>query len=222
MNAWHGGFNGDLAEGDRFGFSSAGIGGDLNGDGVLDIVVGAYYDDDGGTNAGAVYILFMQTDGKVLSHQKVSALHGGFTGDLASDDLFGVSSAGVGGDLNGDAYTEVPLVVNGTSGPSSSNSGDDVLDLVVGACYDDDGGYDVGAVYILFMQTNGKVLSHQKVSALHGGFTGDLASDDYFGGSCAGVGGDLNGDDVLDLVVGAYFDDDGGSYTGAVYIILGI
>ena len=67
--------------------------------------------------------------------------------------------------------------------------------------------------------SNGTVLSHQKVSFLMGGFTGSLAGSDSFGRSSASVGGDLNGDGVLDLVVGAPGDDDGGSSTGAVYIL---
>jgi hypothetical protein len=39
--------------------------GDLNNDGVVDIGVGAFQDDDGGTGNGAVYILFLKTNGKV-------------------------------------------------------------------------------------------------------------------------------------------------------------
>ena len=33
--------------------------GDLDGDGVSDLAVGAWFDDDGGTDRGAVYILFL-------------------------------------------------------------------------------------------------------------------------------------------------------------------
>ena len=195
VSATQGGFTGAVAYYDLFGASSASVGGDLNGDGVLDLVVGAYGDDDGGSSAGAVYIVFLQTSGNVLSHQKVSVTHGGFTGSLAASDYFGYSCANVGGDLNGDG----------------------VLDVAVGAWGDGDGEYRAGAVYIVFMQTNGNVLSHQKVSATHGGFTGSLTADDYFGYSCASVG-DLNGDDVLDLAVAAYGDDDGVSSAGAVYV----
>ena len=131
-----------------------------------------------GDDVGAVYILIMQTNGNVLSHQKVSNTHGEFAGVLDQSDSLGKSSASVGDDLHGDG----------------------VLDLVVGANGDDDGGSETGAVYILFMQTNGNVLSHQKVSATHGGFTGSLAASDAFGGSSASVGGDLNGDGVISTV----------------------
>ena len=34
-----------------------GVGGDMNGDGYSDVVIGAYNDDDGGTDAGAAYIV---------------------------------------------------------------------------------------------------------------------------------------------------------------------
>ena len=43
---------------DRYGGSIVSIG-DLNDDGVEDIAVGAYKDDDGGVNRGAVHIHFM-------------------------------------------------------------------------------------------------------------------------------------------------------------------
>lgn len=60
---------------DQFGHDVDQIG-DLDGDGVTDLVVGALYDDDGDTNAGAVYVLFMNTDGTVKAEQKISALTG--------------------------------------------------------------------------------------------------------------------------------------------------
>ena len=67
-----GGFVGMLDHDDYFGSSMAFIG-DLNGDGVVDLAVGAPYDDDGGSNRGAVYVLFMNTDGTVMSScQKAS------------------------------------------------------------------------------------------------------------------------------------------------------
>ena len=53
---------------------------DSNGDGVGDLAVGAPYDDDGGTNRGAIYVLFMASTGVVKSFQKVSDTMGSFTG----------------------------------------------------------------------------------------------------------------------------------------------
>jgi len=44
---------------DRFGSSVASLG-DLDGDGVVDLAVGAFLDDDGGTGAGAAYIVSLE------------------------------------------------------------------------------------------------------------------------------------------------------------------
>ena len=74
---------------------------------------------------------------------------------------------------------------------------------------------------ILLPILTGTVMSLQKISALQGGLTeagGLLDNADYFGGSVAAIG-DLNGDGVADLAVGAYADSDGGPARGAVYVL---
>jgi hypothetical protein len=93
-----------------------------------------------------------------------------------------------------------------------------VGDLAVGAWPDDDGGLDRGAVWILFLNPDGTVDSHQKISDTVGGFTGTLDDEDHFGVSMTSLG-DLDGDGVGDLAVGAARDDDGGLNRGAVWIL---
>ena len=85
-----GGFTGSLDNGDQFGTSVASLG-DLDGDGVGVLAVGAAYDDDGGTNRGAVWVLFRNRDGTVKSHQKISDTEGGFTVDLPVNDRTAVA-----------------------------------------------------------------------------------------------------------------------------------
>jgi hypothetical protein len=194
INETEGQFTGDLDPGDDFAQSVAWLG-DLDGDGVGDLVVGATGDDDGGSRRGAVWVLFLNTDGTVKTHQKISATQGGFTGALSNDDFFGVSVAAV-GDLDGDT----------------------VCDLAVGANGDDDGGSRRGAVWVLFLNPNGTVKGQQKISDTQGDFTGSLSNADWFGNALAAPG-DINGDNKPDLVVGAINDDDGGLDRGAVWVL---
>jgi len=164
-----GNFTGVLDNVDRFGSPSVSIGcldADLDGDGINDLLIGAYADDDGGLNRGAVYILFMNADGTVKSHQKISDTQGNFTGVLSNNDQFGVSITGL-GDLDKDGVT----------------------DVCIGAWSDDDGGFNTGAVWILFLNTDGTVKAHQKISSTQGGFTGALDPSDLFGAEVTSIAG---------------------------------
>ncbi len=60
----------------------------------------------------------------------------------------------------------------------------------------------------------GMVLSHQKISDTEAGFAGILDDSDSFGVHVASLG-DLDGDGVGDLAVGAHGDDDGGPRNAA-------
>src|ERR687891_439524 len=62
----------------------------------------------------------------------------------------------------------------------------------------------------------GTVASHQKISDTEGNFTGVLDDLDFFGLSITSAG-DLDGDNIPDMVVGAGGDDDGGNDRGAVW-----
>jgi Ca2+-binding RTX toxin-like protein len=184
-----------LANGDSFGSSIASLG-DVDGDGVTDLAVGASGDDTDGTDRGAVHVLLLNANGAVKSSFKVtSGLNGGAT--LANGDLFGVSLASS-GDLDGDG----------------------VVDLAIGARNDGTGSGDQGAVYIQFMNADGTVKSFTKIaSATNGGPT--LANGDSFLGSVTSLG-DLDGDGVTDLAVGAITndtDDTEGTKGGAVHVL---
>ncbi len=185
---------GALSPGDGFGNSVARLG-DLDGDGVVELAIGAHRDDDGGLDRGAVWVLSVHPDGTVKSYQKISDTEGGFRGSLDDSDFFGVSLASP-GDLDGDG----------------------VNDLVAGAHFDNDGGPDRGAVWLLFLNADATVRSCQKISATDGGFPGPLDDSDLFGVRIAGIA-DLDGDGLPVLAVGAYLDDDGGLDVGAVWIL---
>ncbi len=108
-----GGFTGILDNDDFFGSSVASLG-DLDGDGVGDLAVGARGDDDGGPVRGAVWVLFLNTDGTVKSHQKISDTEGGFTGILHNSDSFGISVASL-------SSSRLPLEPNRS--PAANNAG---------------------------------------------------------------------------------------------------
>ncbi|MCB0992020.1 MAG: FG-GAP repeat protein, partial [Acidimicrobiales bacterium] len=195
ISATSGGFTGPLDADDRFGTALAAIG-DVDGDGVTDLAVGSFRDDDGATDAGAVYVLFLNTDGTVKAEQKISATAGGLTGPLDANDHFGLG-VGALGDLDGDG----------------------VPDIVVGATDDDDGTPDAGAVYVLFLNPDGTAKAEQKISNTAGGLVGPISGLGYFGIDAVGLG-DVDGDGVGDVAVGAYRDDDGAADAGAVYVLL--
>ena len=44
---------------------------------------------------GAVWVLFLNSDGTVKSHQKISDTEGGFEGTLDNGDLFGSAAASI-------------------------------------------------------------------------------------------------------------------------------
>jgi hypothetical protein len=190
-----GDFGGSLEDKDRFGSAIADIG-DVNGDGITDLAVGAPNDDDGARNAGAVWILFMRMDGTVDAWQKISRDAGGFDGNLKADDNFGAALAGI-GDLDDDG----------------------IPDLIVGAPGGDDSGAERGEIWVLFLDIEGKVRQEQNIADGAGGFNGTLGNDDRFGSSIAAIG-DVNDDGVTDLAVGAPNDDDGSSDAGAIWILL--
>jgi hypothetical protein len=194
ISARSGNFNGTLRLGDAFGSAVTGIG-DLNGDQILDIAVGAPGDDDGGIDRGAVWILFLNQDGTVQDDAKISATDGNFGGTLDDGDRFG-SALAVLGDLDGDG----------------------VADLAVGAPGDDDDSIDTGAVWILFMNSNGTVRTEQKISFDSGSLDALLRSGDAFGSAIANID-DLNRDTITDIAVGAPGDDDGGVDAGAAWVL---
>lgn len=69
--------------------------GDLDGNGVTELAVGAPRNNDGGYRHGAVWILFLNSSGTVMTHQRVSSRQGGFTGILDANDAFAVSVEGL-------------------------------------------------------------------------------------------------------------------------------
>jgi PKD repeat protein len=186
ISALSGNLVGPLDDHDRFGISVCPLG-DLDLDGTTDIAVGAYRDDDGGTDYGCVYVLFLTPFGTVKREQKISALSGGFTGTLGIEDSFGWSVEAI-GDLDDDG----------------------VLDLAVGATRDDgadpDPAKDIGALYLLFLRSDGTVKAQAFIGPDASPFGAILRPRDRFGSDVVLLE-DADGDGVEDIAVGAFGED---------------
>ncbi|MFK8061195.1 MAG: FG-GAP-like repeat-containing protein [Polaribacter sp.] len=240
-----GGFFADLDSGDRFSRDHDKVG-DINGDGIIDLVIGARSDDDGATDAGAVYIVFMNNDGTVKSNQKISMLEGGFNETLLEKNYFGYGVAGI-GDYNNDNIpdiavsapnsTNVALYIihlnsNGTVKSFTKNiniiaqglsaigdlNNDGKIDLVACDPNSDAGGRNRGSIDILFLDNTSKVITNQTVTinSIAGGFGSGLENDDNFGGREVAMLGDIDNDGTQEMAVGAFMTNGG---KGAVWML---
>ena len=186
-----------LRNDDRFGWSVESIS-DLNGDGIDDLVSGAFSDNGSAEqtprNYGNIHILFLDTDGSLAS-ETVEVRNDTTNGPtLSFDDAFGSSIANM-GDLDGDGE----------------------YDLAVGATLDSDEGNKKGAVHISFLNTNGSVKSTVEINddTVNGPV---LSNDDRFGASLVNMG-DLDGDGVNELAVGAVRHDETGNNRGTLHLM---
>ncbi len=84
----------------------------------------------------------------------------------------------------------------------------------------DDGGSNAGKVYLLLGSTlAASTASTIDLSQADFAFIGENSYD--HAGTSVNVGGDVDGDGLDDIVVGAYNNSDGGSKAGKVYLLLG-
>lgn len=203
--------------------------GDVNGDGYVDLVVGAWRDNVNGTNSGSVSV-YSGFDGTRLFQR--------FGEDPGDELAFSVSGAG---DTNQDGFDDVIVSVlddditvtdagaarlysgfdgsilhqwNGDStadwyGYAVSRAGDvnqdGWPDVVVGAPRDDNNGDDSGMI---------RVFSGKDYSLIHQ-VDGPLRS--RFGWSVADID-DMDGDGVPDIIVGAPWEQ---NQSGRIYAISG-
>ncbi|MFN6516410.1 MAG: beta strand repeat-containing protein [Nostoc sp. CreGUA01] len=189
-----------IAIGDQSG-ESVSSAGDVNGDGIDDLIIGAPGADPNGSLSGQSYVVFGSSNPFSASFN-LSALNGsnGFViNGIAAEDSSGgsVSSAG---DINGDG----------------------IDDLIIGANRADPNGSYSGQSYVVFGSSS-PFSASLNLSALNGsnGFAiNGIAIGDQSGYSVS-TAGDVNGDGIDDLIIGAYRADPNGSSSGQSYVVFG-
>jgi hypothetical protein len=176
--------------------------GDVNGDGIADVIVGAPFADANGRNSGQVYVVFgsAQPFAPAIDVSSLNGTNGFIFNGLAEGHRAGtdVSQAG---DVNADG----------------------IGDVIVGAIHASPNGLRSGQSYVVFGSAEGfpAVIEAASLDGSNGFALNGIDEEDASGGSVAGIG-DLNGDGLDDILVGAARADPDGIQRGQVYVVYGV
>jgi FG-GAP repeat/FG-GAP-like repeat len=193
-----------LTDGAGLGFALASVG-DIDGNGVPDVAASSPGDQDGASGSleiGALWFLMLRANGTLKDASKISALSGGLGAPVEPGDRFATGLA----------------VVGGPGAPGSfvlaGGATEDDHDLPPGTIN------DPGAVWLLQLDATPSVQAWTKLNDETPGFENTLHPRGRFGHAAAAIG-DIDGDGVHDLAVGAPDDGAGTSVgSGAVFILL--
>lgn len=173
--------------------------GDINGDGVSDLIVSAPGANPNGNASGRSYVVFGSLTA-FSAELQITALNGsnGFAMDgLAADDRLGVGVSAA-GDLNADGIDDI---IVGADGANANNTGRSHVIFGTAA------GFSASVALSGLNGSNGFVINGEN-------------ADDGSGTSVARAG-DINGDGIDDVIIGAAAADPEGGGSGRSYVVFG-
>ncbi|MEC7985885.1 MAG: MopE-related protein [Myxococcota bacterium] len=188
------------AENDYMGYRIRGAG-DVDGDGMNDVLIGAYGAD------------FVNTNGQTKNAAGITYLVGGssLAASLNSTGNLNISTLAF-----AKLYGEFSTDFSGRNvAPAGDINQDGYADILIGAHQEDSSGTDSGAAYLVY----GPLSGEHELSDAAAKFVG-VNAEDYAGFSLDG-NGDFNGDGYPDILVGAYAEDSAANNTGRTYLIYG-
>ena len=192
--------------------------GDVNGDGIADLLIGAPFAAANGIrHSGASYVLFGRNIAEnpfpaSLSLSDLDGTNGFLLNGVAAYDRSGSAVSGA-GDVNGDGIADLLIGAFGAS-PNGGYSGANYV--VFGRNTAQTGPFPASLDFSNLDGTNGFLLNGVAAGDLSGVAAGDLS------GVAVSGAGDVNGDGLADLLIGAYrASPDGRSTAGASYLVFG-
>ncbi|MHA2232539.1 MAG: hypothetical protein ACXAB4_08600 [Candidatus Hodarchaeales archaeon] len=183
-------FIGEVA-GDRAGIVAGA--GDVNGDGYDDILIGARWNDEGGSDTGQAYLILGRPTSEWDTEIDLSQANASFIGEGWQDWVGSVAGAG---DVNGDGYA----------------------DFLIGAHLNSAGGIFAGQTYLILGNASASWGMDMPLSEASASFIGEEAGDSA--ATISGAG-DVNNDGYADFLISATYNGAGGTEAGQTYLILG-
>jgi len=216
---------------------------DMDGDGVLELAVGANNLDDGDTthfNSGVVFICFMTKAGTIKKFSRISELaeqynrgpmpekkkntfYPGGPIPNVNGDRCGTSLATI-GDINLDPQRQQHPELRSVESldPVKYPDRQSIDDLIIG-CPQTDTGTLPGRLFLIFLSATGNMLGFTLVPGERDqwrGISPSLGVASHFGHSLAGIQ-DLDKNGIREIAVGApgTLGADGGADNGAIYVL---